>query len=97
MAVMRQHDLLHLGAHFRLLDPGFVLLPVTIETRPAYARDPAQGLDAAVRLWLHHSHLLVDAVSPCPLLAWRRASILRKAPRKKSTSTTLAANACFSR
>jgi hypothetical protein len=94
---MREHDLLHLRTHFGLLHARLVLLPVTIKSCPAHSRDPAQGLDAAVRLWLHHSDLLVDAVSPAALLCWPRASILRKAPRKKSTSTTLPAKACFNR
>jgi predicted alpha/beta superfamily hydrolase len=36
---------------------------------------------------LYFPDFFVDAVSPQPSLAWRRASILRKAPCKKSTSS----------
>jgi len=41
--------------------------------------------------------LVVDAISPEPLLRWRRASIFCKAPLKKYTSKVFSAKSCFKR
>src|SRR5271169_3843709 len=99
-AAMLHHDFLDLGAHLHLLLPGLVPLPVTIETGPAHLSQLAHSLDGKATLRLHYSHLFVNAVSPQPLLLRGRASILRKAPLKNSTSSTLLASAackrCFS-
>src|SRR5262249_33117989 len=69
-----------------LVSPPF---PVAIKPGPADPRSPTHPLDTEVFLrLLYASDFFVDAVSPPPLLARRRASILRKAPCKKSTSST---------
>src|SRR5664279_2318971 len=100
VAAVLQHNFLDPGAHLHLLGSGFVPLPVTIKTGPAHLPQLAHSLDGKATLRLHYSHLFVNAVSPQPLLLWRRASILRKAPLKNSTSSTLLASAackrCFS-
>src|SRR5690349_4143049 len=93
---MRDYDLLYLRPQFRLLDSRLALLPITIKPGAAYLSQPAHGLDPEVCLRLHHLDFFVDAVSPEPLLGWRRASILRNTPCKKSASSTLVASACFS-
>lgn len=63
----------------------------------AHLAQPAHALDRKTTLRLHYSHLLVNAVSPEAVLLRRRASILRKAPLKNSTSSTLVASAACRR
>src|SRR5260370_12691002 len=87
-AAVRHHDLLDPSSQGRGFHLRFPLLPVAIVTG---ATDPSQmthRLDPEVSLCLlYASHFFVDAVSPQPSPARRRASILRKAPCKQSTST----------
>jgi hypothetical protein len=70
----------------------------TIEPGPADPRQPAHRLHSKAALHGHHfPDLLVDAVSPEPVLDWRRASTFCKAPLKKSTSSVFSPSDCFSR
>jgi hypothetical protein len=97
-AAVRQHDLLDPSSQFHAFDLGFALFPVAIKASAADPRQSTNRLDTEVFLrLLYASDFFIDAVSPLPSLAWRRASILRKAPCKKSTSSAFlprAARSC---
>ncbi len=71
--------------------------PPSIEGMCFSARTRAEiQLPNATKFFRHHfSNLLADAVSPELLLLWRRASILCKAPLKKSAFSFLSATIRF--
>src|SRR5262252_3314460 len=80
------------GCHLR-----FPLLPAAIVTGAADPSQMTHRLDPEVSLCLlYASDFFVDAVSPQPSLARRRASILRKTPCKKSTSNAFLPSAARS-
>src|SRR5512146_1085358 len=95
---VREHDLLNPGSQFHLFGLRLLLLPAAIKTGPAHPRHMTHLLDGKVFLrLLYLADFFVDAVSPEPSLARRRASILRKAPCKKSASSTFLASASRNR
>src|SRR6476661_4106398 len=88
IAAMRKGDLLDPRPQLHCFGLWFLPLPVTIVPGSADPSYSAHTLDTQVLLrLLYASDFFVDAVSPQPSLARRRASILRKAPCKKSTSS----------
>src|SRR5208282_1740479 len=85
-------DLLNRRAHLHILLHRRPFLQTTVETGPADTGYPAHLLNTQAALHRHHfSDLFVDAVPPELPLLWRRASILCKAPLKKSASNVLSA------
>src|ERR1017187_368109 len=90
---MLQGDPLDGRPHLHAFFHRHLVLQGPIETGTANPRQLAHPLDTQAALhWHHFSHLVVDAVSPEPLLFWRRASIFCKAPLKKSTSNVFSAS-----
>src|SRR6266849_1269127 len=95
---MLHHDLLHPRPHQHLFFYRTVLLQAPVVPGTAHHRHLAHPFHTQAALHRHHfSDLVVDAFAPVLPLPWRRASILCKAPCKKSTSSTLSASARFSR
>src|SRR5215467_11304873 len=96
---MGNGDPLDPRSHLHFFGLRFLGLPVAIVPRSADPSDSTHPLDTQVFLrLLYASDFFVDAVSPQPSLARRRASILRKAPCKKSTSSAFlprAARSCW--
>src|SRR5262249_60433065 len=79
-------DLLDPSSQFHGPPLGFPPFPVAIKTGPADPRYPTHPLDTEVFLrLLYASDLFVDAVSPPPFLARRRAWIRRKSHCKNAT------------
>src|SRR5215470_2251498 len=94
---MLQRDLLDGLANLQLFLAWRAFLQRAIEARPAHTSQLTHALDTQTALHRHHfPDLVVDAVPPEPPLPWRRASILCKAPLKKSTSRVLSASSRFS-
>src|SRR5215467_12768156 len=91
-----QHDLLNRRPHLGLLLFRSSLLQPSVKPSATDPRQLAHTLDTQATLHRHHfPDLVIDAVSPEPLLPWRRASIFCKAPLKKSTSRVLSASTRF--
>src|SRR4029077_18410700 len=94
---MLHHDLLYRRAHQHFFFYRTVLLQVPVVPGTAYHCHLTHPFHTQTALHRHHfPDLVVDAFAPLLPLPWRRASILCKAPCKKSTSSTLSANARFS-
>src|SRR5437763_1054712 len=95
-APVLQGNALHLRPQFHILLYPMALLQLSIKSRPAHSSQAAHTLDTQAALHRHHfPDLLVDAVPPVLSFCWRRASILCKAPLKKSTSKLFSASNCF--
>src|SRR5687768_4608029 len=92
-----QEDLLNSGPQRHLLLLWFLFLPVTIKSSPAHLGQLTHPFNTQPALQAHHfPDLVVDAVSPCALLCFRRAATFCKAPLKKSISRVFSANSRFS-
>jgi len=91
---MSHSNLLNRRSYFHLFLDGPLFLQESVEPCPAHRPQFTHSLDRHAALqWHQSSDLVVDAVSPGPLFAWRRASIFCKAPFKKSTSITFSPQA----
>jgi hypothetical protein len=94
---MFQRNLLNQRPHFHVRFGGLSFLQRTVKAPATHRYQPTHALDTQAALRRHHfSDLFVDAISPEPLLRWRRASIFCKAPFKKSTSNAFSASRRFS-
>src|ERR1700730_11340984 len=94
---MLESDLLHHRPHFGLLQLGRLFFQASVKSRPAHPCQITHPLHTQLALQLHYfPDLVVNASPPACARCWRRASIFRKAPLKKSTSKVLSANASFS-
>src|ERR1700752_2054582 len=95
---MLQKDLLNGCPQLQLFPIGFGLLKRPIKAGAAYLRQLTHPLHADCALQRHHFPDVGVDVLPPELFLWRRlASILCKAPLKKSSSRVLSANTRFSR
>src|SRR5258708_4974484 len=80
---MFQSDLLNCRSYFHLFFHRVLFLQRPVEASAAHRHHLAHALDAEAALQRHHfSDLVVDVISPEPLLRWRRAAIFCKAPLK---------------
>src|SRR5215467_7348113 len=93
--MLQRHPLNGIPQRHRCLIGRF-LLPAPIKSRPADAGCLTHPFNAQQALRLHHFDLLVDAAPPLSSLFWRRSSILRKAPLKKSISAACRPTSCSS-
>src|SRR5215467_2293336 len=91
--MLQRHPLNGVPQRHRRLIRRF-LLPAPIKSRPADAGYLTHPFNAQQALRLHHFDLLVDAAPPVSSLFWRRSSILRKAPLKKSISAVCRPTNC---
>src|SRR5712664_678533 len=95
---MFQHHFLHRRPHHHVFFHRFLLLQAAVVSRPAYRRQLTHPFHTQTALHRHHSpDLVVDAFAPVLPSPRRRASILCKAPLKKSNSNTFSAKARFNR
>src|SRR5258708_2471462 len=94
---MLQRHFLYRRPHHHLFFHRTLLPETAVEPRPAHPGQLTHPCCTQTALHRHHfPDLVVDACAPLLPLFWRRASILCKAPCKKSTSSTFSAKACFS-
>src|SRR5260370_12493616 len=94
---MLQRHFLYRRPHHQLFFHRTLLPETAVEPRPAHPGQLTHPCCTQTALHRHHfPDLVVDACAPLLPLFWRRASILCKAPCKKSTSSTFSAKACFS-
>src|SRR5689334_3495744 len=95
---MLHHDLLYRRAHQHFFFYRTVFLKAPVVPGTAHHRHLTHPFHTQTALHRHHfPDLVVDAFAPVLPLPWRRASILCKAPLKKSTSSTFSASTRFSR
>src|SRR6266705_2151172 len=95
---MFQHHFLHRRPHHHVFFHRFLLLQAAVVSRPAHRRQLTHPFHTQTALHRHHSpDLVVDAFAPVLPSPRRRASILCKAPLKKSNSNTFSARARFNR
>src|SRR5215475_2048021 len=95
---MFYHHLLHRRTHQHLFSLRLLFRQAAVVACSTHAADVTHPFHTQSALHRHHfPDLVVDAFAPSFALPWRRASILCKAPCKKSTSSTFSASTCFSR
>src|SRR6185312_2204222 len=95
-AVMLERDPLNRRPHFHLLLHWLTRPHAPVKPGAADPGQKTHPLHAQAALLRHHSpDVGVDALAPDSLMSWRRASICRKAPLKKSSSSVFSARTRF--